>query len=564
MPYQAIDLRKVKTYPLLERKNLVTLADLVSPEDEPPRFNMPALGQVADAIIKARKAGRSLIWMMGAHVIKSGLGLILIDLMQKGFINHVAGNGAIGIHDFELALIGETSEDVATSIEDGTFGMAEETGALIHQALREGVRDGLGYGESLGRFIAEQDFEHKDVSVLYQAWRLGIPLTVHVTIGTDIIHQHPDVNFGILGEASGRDFRIFCQSVAGLNDGVFLNFGTAVTGPEVFLKALSIARNLGHRVEGLTTANFDLYPLGEDYRQPIGQDKPEYYYRPRKNVINRPTSLHGQGYHIQGDHRLTIPNLYRAVLQAFPEGRVSKTPEATSDSTGSLASLLSQVESRSGLAADAIRALMRRRPELEGAVPALCQAYGMIAACFERGGRLFLAGNGGSMADALHISGELVKSYAKKRPLDSRLQDRLNRADPKGVLSAQLEGGLPAVVLGMNPSLNSAIDNDFEGRWLNLAQELGTLADSGDVFMGISTSGKAQNILFACQAARALGVGTILLTGDAPGKIVEFADVTIAAPGGQTDRVQEAHIALYHCLCEMLEGDFFGGKDGKS
>jgi phosphoheptose isomerase len=558
MPHKAIDLRKVKTVPLADRKNLVTLDDMIPPDEKPPEFESSELDQVVKAIIKARKNGRTVIWMMGAHVIKSGLGMILIDLMERGFIDHVAGNGAVSIHDFELALIGETSEDVATSIEDGTFGMAEETGTLIHQALRAGAGDGLGYGESLGRFIAEEDFAHKEASVLFHAWQLGIPLTIHVTIGADIIHQHPDVNFGILGAATGHDFRILCQSVAGLDEGVFLNFGTAVTGPEVFLKALSIARNLGFKVEGLTTANFDLYPLGQDYREPVGKDRPEYYYRPRKNVVNRPTSLHGEGYHIQGDHRETIPNLHQALVEELSEENFQKSQETTPEEPGSLSFQLERVQARSVPAAEAVRELVGRRPELEGAAPSLCQAYLMIAGCFERGGCLYLAGNGGSMADALHISGELMKSYARKRPLDAHFKDRLNKVDPQSLLSAQLEGGLRAVVLGLNPSLNSAVDNDFETRWLNIAQELQVLARPGDVFLGVSTSGRAMNILFASQAARAVGMAMILLTGEIPGEIADFADIVIAAPGEQTDRVQESHIALYHCLCEMLEVDFFG------
>ncbi len=198
---------------------------------------------MVDAIIKARQAERPVIWMMGAHVIKCGLGPLLIDLMEKGIITHIAGNGAVSIHDAELAMIGETSEDVAMSIEDGSFGMADETGALIHQALRLGCLDGLGYGEALGKRIAEKKLPHRDISITYHAYRLHIPMTIHVTIGADIIHQHPDCDFGITGEATGRDFLIFCHSVADLDRGVFLNFGTAVTGAEVFLKAVSIARN---------------------------------------------------------------------------------------------------------------------------------------------------------------------------------------------------------------------------------------------------------------------------------------------------------------------------------
>lgn len=316
MPYDRIDLSKVKTYRLGERSNLVKLADLVRPCQPPPAYDHPELHLVARAIRQARRAGRPVIWMLGAHVVKCGLSLLIIDLMQRGLITHVAGNGALSIHDFELALIGETSEDVADSIEDGSFGMAEETGRMINEAVQAGVRDGLGYGEALGRlYAADPRFSHRDVSILCHGHKLGIPVTIHVTIGTDIIHQHPAVDFGALGAASGTDFTIFCASVAGLEGGAFCNFGSAVTGPEVFLKALSIARNLGHTVRCFTTANFDLYPLRGDYRAEVSQDDPEYYYRPRKNIVNRPVSLGGRGYHITGDHRATIPNLYAMLVE---------------------------------------------------------------------------------------------------------------------------------------------------------------------------------------------------------------------------------------------------------
>jgi hypothetical protein len=316
MPHDRIDLSRVKTYRLGERRNLVKLADLVRPCDPPPPYDHPELYLVARAIREARRNGRPVLWMLGAHVVKSGLSLLIIDLMQRGLITHVAGNGAVSIHDFELALIGETSEDVPDSIEDGSFGMADETGRMINEAVQAGVRDGLGYGEALGRlYAADPRFEHRHASILYTAHKLGIPATIHVTIGTDIIHQHPAVDFGALGAASGLDFRTYCATVANLEGGVFCNFGSAVTGPEVFLKALSIARNLGHTVSRFTTANFDLFPLRGDYRAEVPKDDIEYYYRPRKNIVNRPVSLGGRGYHITGDHKATLPNLYQMLIE---------------------------------------------------------------------------------------------------------------------------------------------------------------------------------------------------------------------------------------------------------
>ncbi|MFW6161775.1 MAG: hypothetical protein ACODAJ_03345, partial [Planctomycetota bacterium] len=259
----------------------------------------------------ARTSGKPVVWMLGGHVVKSGLSLLVIDLMMQGLVTHVAGNGAVSIHDFELALIGETSEDVAEGIEDGSFGMADETGRLINEAVQAGLADGLGYGEALGRLYATDDrFAHRDASILHAGYQHRVPVTIHVTIGTDIIHQHPAADFAALGAASGIDFEVFCATVARLEGGVFCNFGSAVTGPEVFLKALSIARNLGHTVSHITTANFDLYPLRGDVHAPVGTDQVEYYYRPRKNIVNRPTSLGGQGFHITGDHAATIPTLY--------------------------------------------------------------------------------------------------------------------------------------------------------------------------------------------------------------------------------------------------------------
>lgn len=562
MPHKAIDLRSVKTYPLAHRKNLVKLDDLIAPEEITRIQSSKDLDQIVEFVTRARQAGKPVIWMMGAHVIKAGLGLVMIDLIQRNLITHIAGNGAVGIHDFELAMIGETSEDVATSIEDGSFGMAEETGALIHQALREGALDGLGFGEAIGQFITRQNFPHREFSVLYHAYQLKIPFTIHVTIGADIIHQHPDCNFGIVGALSGLDFRIFCQSVANLTNGVFLNFGSAVTGPEVFLKALSISRNLGHRVDGLTTANFDLLRLPDDYHKPASPDKSEYYYRPLKNIINRPTSLSGQGFHIQGDHRATIPALHQLLIQKTVQAEKITFPRSQPEKFDVLSSLLAQISDRTSQAAETVKNLIAHKPELKPAMLALCQAYLIIASSIERGGTLFLSGNGGSMADAQHIAGELQKSFMKKRSLSEGFKSRLDALETESILSTHLEAGFPAHTLGLNPALNSAIDNDFKHRWLNIAQELQVFAKTGDVFWGISTSGKAKNLLYASFTARAKGCNVILLTGGQTGDLSKFADISIHAPATKTHLVQEAHISLYHCLCAMLEQDFFGDKQG--
>jgi len=555
MPYRTLDLIQVQTYPLAQRRNLVHLEDLIRPDDPVPPFNDPQLAEVADRIVQARRAGRPVIWMMGAHVVKSGLSPLVIDLLRRGIITHLAGNGAVSIHDFELALIGQTSEDVATSIEDGTFGMAEETGTLMHRAIRQGARDGLGYGESIGRFIAEEEcFWHREVSILCQGYRLGVPVTIHVALGTDIIHQHPECDFAALGWASGQDFKVYCAAVADLEGGVFLNFGSAVIGPEVFLKALSIARNLGRRVEHFITANFDLIDLGEDYHAPVGKDDSHYYYRPRKNIVNRPTSMSGQGYHIVGDHRATVPNLYHRLVAELGD-ELARRPIEQGPQTVQQA--LTFVSERSSGAARALRGLLERCPELECTAADLARAYIAIARSQGVSGTLFLAGNGGSMTDALHISGELLKSYKEPRPLAEGLRRRLV-AQPEGeTLARSLEGGLRAVVLGVNPSLASAVANDNPERDMGFAQELLALARPGDVLLGISTSGRARNVHRAVSVAQARGLTTIALTGADGGPLAEQADIAIRVPAHETDRVQEQHTALYHCLCEMLEREFF-------
>jgi phosphoheptose isomerase len=537
----SIDLTQVTTYPIAERRNLVTLDDLIDPATPAPPFDSDALGAVVDAVVAARAAGRPVIWMMGAHVIKSGLSRLVIDLMARGWITHVAGNGAVSIHDFELALIGETSEDVATSLEDGSFGMADETGRHIFQALREGARDGLGYGESVGRFIDRQPerFPHREVNVLWQAYRLGIPATIHATIGTDIIHQHPTADFAVLGATSGRDFRRFAGSVADLAGGVFLNFGSAVTGPEVFLKSVTIARNLGHPVAPITTANFDLISLGDDIHGKLNYDDPLYYYRPRKNIINRPVSLGGAGVHITGDHVVTIPNLHHSVIAR----------KATPDTHPSVRSN----DFNRCPAGKVLTELAAHHPELAPVAEELARAFRELTRCFKTGGTLFLCGNGGSMADALHISGELLKSYAHPRPVPEGVRRAL-AAQPDGdLLLRNLEGGLRAVVLGANAALATAVANDRPDRDVGFAQELLALARPGDCLLGISTSGNARDVAYAAQAAQAQGVTVIGLTGAEGGRLATLADVVIRVPAQRTDRVQEQHVLCYHALCEMLE-----------
>jgi hypothetical protein len=255
---------------------------------------------IVSAVRAAHHAGRGVLWGLGAHVLKTGLSPILIDLMERGFVSAIATNGAGIIHDFELALSGATSEDVDEALGPGRFGMAEETGRLLNMAINEGVAAGLGIGQAVGRRLRDMKPSHESLSIVAAAARLEIPVTVHVGIGTDIIHMHPLASGAALGEGSLRDFRYFVSNVAKLNHGVYLNCGSAVVLPEVFLKAVALARNRGMLLDGLTTVNFDFV------RQ----------YRPLTNVVTRPVAGTGtgKGYSIVGHHELMIPLLAAALV----------------------------------------------------------------------------------------------------------------------------------------------------------------------------------------------------------------------------------------------------------
>ncbi len=312
-----LDLSDITTYDANIRTNLVTIDNLMTPSVTPHEgFFEEGFDELIERIKEARKNGRPVIWSMGAHVIKNRLSRYIIELIKKGIITHVASNGAGSIHDFELAYLGGTSEDVPTAIEDGSFGMWEQTGAWMNEALKLGAEQNLGYGESLGKYIFDnpQKFPYREDCILYQCYVNNIPCSYHIALGTDIIHQHPTCDMSIIGKCSGIDFKKMCASVAQLDGGVFLNFGSAVIGAEVFLKALSIARNLGYPTFKITTANFDLINLG-NYRVKIGYEDPNYYYRPRKNIVNRPTSQGGKGWHFNGDHQITIPTLYDMLME---------------------------------------------------------------------------------------------------------------------------------------------------------------------------------------------------------------------------------------------------------
>ena len=310
-----LDFDRITTWSARERHNLVRIDNLAVPGvTAVPSWHPEGFEELVRRLKLARENQREILFSMGAHVIKCGLSRYVIALMKAGYITHIAGNGACSIHDFELACLGGTSEHVPTAIEDGSFGMWEETGRWMNEAIQAGAAQGLGYGESLGKYMEENPdrFPYREDSIWYNAYKLDIPATNHIALGTDIIHQHPSCSFEAIGKASGVDFHKYCYTVAHLEDGVYMNFGSGVIGPEVFLKALSISRNLHYPTFHITTANFDLIDLG-DFRKPIGYENPQYYYRPRKNIVNRPVSRGGWGWHFQGDHQETIPNLWQAL-----------------------------------------------------------------------------------------------------------------------------------------------------------------------------------------------------------------------------------------------------------
>jgi hypothetical protein len=284
------------------------------PRDSPAGgFEDPRLERLAASIVQARNDRRAVILLMGAHVLRAGVSRHIIQLMEQGLLSHLGMNGAGAIHDFELALIGATTESVADYISTGEFGLWQETGR-INDIVAQGVRDDLGFGEALGKAILEGDFPYKEVSLLAAGRRLGIPITVHVGVGYDIIHEHPNCDGAAVGQASYLDFLCLAHSVADLEGGVLLNFGSAVMGPEVYLKALAMARNVAHQegrsIKRFTTAVFDLIPLGEAADLEPSRDDFRYYYRPLKTILVRTVRDGGESFYFQGHHRLTFPSLY--------------------------------------------------------------------------------------------------------------------------------------------------------------------------------------------------------------------------------------------------------------
>ena len=311
---EPLSLDGIKTYSLSERHSKVSFQDFGRPwqrgggfrefVDRLPRILAgETLRHVAAAWVRARRQGRQVLLGMGAHPIKVGLSPVLIDLLKRGLITGVAMNGAGIIHDAEVAMVGRTSEDVDEVLGCGAFGMARETAEFLNAAIAWGARQGLGLGQAVGRRLVKSDFPHRDLSLVGMAAALEVPLTVHVAVGTDIIHLHPSVDPEALGATTHRDFRLFAALVSELDNGVFINLGSAVIIPEVFLKALTLARNLGHQASPLTTVNLDFVQ----------------HYRPLTNVVRRPTIDAGQGLALTGHHELMFPLLAAMVVEEMEE-----------------------------------------------------------------------------------------------------------------------------------------------------------------------------------------------------------------------------------------------------
>jgi hypothetical protein len=307
--YEEFDLSDLKTYPLDSRHSKAKVADFARSVEAGSTLgtfvdSLPDILAAADfkkvvrALVEAKRSEGGILWGMGAHVIKTGVGPVIIELMERGFVSAIAMNGAAVIHDFEIAMIGATSEDVDATLGPGRFGMADETGRLLNDAMTKGVADGLGLGQSVGRFLTAAGPPFAHASILAAATRHGLPITVHVAIGTDVIHMHPAASGAALGEGSLRDFRYFVTNVSRLERGVYMNCGSAVVLPEVFLKAVALSRHRGCTLAQLTTVDLDFMRM----------------YRPLTNVVARPTAGSDRGYSLVGHHEIMIPLLAAAVL----------------------------------------------------------------------------------------------------------------------------------------------------------------------------------------------------------------------------------------------------------
>jgi hypothetical protein len=316
--YEIFDRSRLLIRPLAERDHDLQLDRWLALGDPAPEFYHPQLGAIATRLRVARDSGAARILIMGAHVLRAGVNRHIIDLMERGYLNHIAINGAGAIHDYELARIGATTESVPRYIRTGEFGLWRETGEL-NDWISEAAVQCMGMGENIGRRIDTSDYAHKELSILAAAYRLSVPVTVHAGIGYDIIHEHPNCDGAALGAASYRDFLIFARAVESLEGGAMLAFGSAVMAPEVYLKALSMARNVarqqGREIRHFSTAVFDLVPIEGDFHRELRKTEAGYYFRPHKTILIRTVADGGESFYFCGDHRATMPALRRAVLE---------------------------------------------------------------------------------------------------------------------------------------------------------------------------------------------------------------------------------------------------------
>ncbi len=312
------DRSRLQIKPLADRVHDLKRERWLAVDDAPQSFEHPQLRALALRLVEAKRSGAARILLMGAHVLRAGVNRQIIDLMAKGFLDHLAVNGAAAIHDYELARIGATTESVARYIRSGEFGLWRETGEL-NEWIREAAESGLGLGENVGRRIAEGEFPYRDLSVFAAAYRFNIPITVHVGVGYDILHEHPNCDGAALGAASYQDFLIFVHTMERLERGVVLSFGSAIMAPEIYLKALSMVRNVAHQegrvIRHFATAVFDLVPIQGDIHHELPKTDPGYYFRPHKTLLVRTVADGGESFYFCGDHRATLPALRRQIME---------------------------------------------------------------------------------------------------------------------------------------------------------------------------------------------------------------------------------------------------------
>ena len=317
--YETFDRSRLIVKPLSERVNDLPLGRWMALEEEAPPFDHPHLNEIAVRLTEAKERGTARILMMGAHLLRAGVNRHIIDLVERGFIDHIAMNGAGAIHDYEIARIGATTESVARYIKSGEFGLWRETGEL-NDWIAEAASLELGLGENVGRRIDESAFPHRELSVLAAAYRKSTPVTIHVGIGYDILHEHPNCDGAAVGAASYRDFLIFAKTMERLEGGAMLSFGSAIMAPEVYLKALAMSRNVAHQrgaeIRNFATAVFDMVPIQGDIHKELPKSDPGYYFRPHKTILVRTVAEGGESYYFRGDHRATFPALRRKILSA--------------------------------------------------------------------------------------------------------------------------------------------------------------------------------------------------------------------------------------------------------